>query len=142
MHSNSCWSLTQFESAPNQCPMWRRPVGRMPEKTRSRAGALTGAAATAATLDLARDDQLRLGLRDGVGGVFPGDDPRRDALGVNVARGGVLEDLGDDRPRHHATDVELDPVRVHLEEGHGRLRLWREGDARGDTARLRRADRT
>ena len=35
MQSYSSWSLTQFSSAPNQWPMCNRPVGRMPEKTRS-----------------------------------------------------------------------------------------------------------
>ena len=48
MQSYSSWSRTQFWRAPNQWPMCSRPVGRMPEKTRSRVrvGALAVAAGT------------------------------------------------------------------------------------------------
>src|SRR6185436_14365959 len=141
MQSYCSWSTTQFWSAPNQCPMCRRPVGRMPEKTRSRAGALTGAAATRASVALARDDELRLWLPDGVRRVVPGHDPRSDLLAVEASRGGEVEDLRDRGTGHHATDVELDPVRVHLEQRHRSLRLGRERDARADAARLGRANR-
>ena len=57
MQSYSSWRRTQFWSAPNQWPMCSRPVGRMPEKTRSRVrvGALAGAAGTLARITLASD---------------------------------------------------------------------------------------